>query len=416
MSQGFTKGTPIDTDPTLSLNSDIVVPSQKAIKDYVDTGLGSKVPSTRNITINGLTQDLSADRTWTIGNVDLAVLNVTTANQREDNWAPTGWPGTDIVKVISITVTHVDKVLIISGLSNPAAGRIITLRNTSVNQLIILEQRGSASTAANRFNFTGNGAYFLLPERSVTLLYDGTYWNQLSSTGIYGGLDSFDDFGSITPNYATTSSNLYHFLLSGAGSGVRSDGIANNYGTIAISTGTTTGGNVRGSVDFRRGGGFLGGTQYIPGVVLNKVYTPILPAVGNDYYFQCGLNGSTPTATAGTAGFGFNWQVPTIASGVTNWQTVSSNTTGSIVNTTTSGLPLNTVSWVWLGIFLTGVHREAVYFYSSNGRDYAVDNRFLGVSSNYLGTPYIGIVKTTGTTARDVQMDFSGLSFNSGVR
>jgi hypothetical protein len=42
MSQGFTKGTPIDTDPTLSLDSDIVVPSQKAIKDYVDTGLNTK--------------------------------------------------------------------------------------------------------------------------------------------------------------------------------------------------------------------------------------------------------------------------------------------------------------------------------------------------------------------------------------
>ena len=41
MSQGFTKGTPIDTDPTLSLNSDIVVPSQKAVKTYVDGGLSN---------------------------------------------------------------------------------------------------------------------------------------------------------------------------------------------------------------------------------------------------------------------------------------------------------------------------------------------------------------------------------------
>jgi hypothetical protein len=43
MSQGFTKGTPIDTDPTLSLNSDIVVPSQKAVKTYIDGGLSDKV-------------------------------------------------------------------------------------------------------------------------------------------------------------------------------------------------------------------------------------------------------------------------------------------------------------------------------------------------------------------------------------
>jgi hypothetical protein len=37
MSQGFTRGVPIDTDPTLSLDSDLVVPSQKAVKTYVDT-------------------------------------------------------------------------------------------------------------------------------------------------------------------------------------------------------------------------------------------------------------------------------------------------------------------------------------------------------------------------------------------
>ena len=36
MAQGTTKGVPIDVDPLLDLNSDLVVPSQKAIKAYVD--------------------------------------------------------------------------------------------------------------------------------------------------------------------------------------------------------------------------------------------------------------------------------------------------------------------------------------------------------------------------------------------
>jgi hypothetical protein len=416
MSQGFTKGTPIDTDPTLSLDSDIVVPSQKAIKDYVDTGLASKVPSTRNITINGTTQDLSADRTWTVTTPDLTVLSVSTANQREDNWAPAGWPGTDIVKVIDITPTNADKVLIISGLSNPAAGRIITLRNSGANQLIILEQRGAGSLAANRFNFTGNGAYFLLPGRSVTLLYDGTFWNQLSSIGTYGGFDFLDDFTSINSAYGATNSNMYYFTGTGTGSGVRSDGIAGSYGVISLFTGSTTTGNGRGSVDSRRSGGFLGGTASNPGVVLNKVLLTTLPAVGNDYYFQCGLNGSTPTATIGTSGFGFNWQVPTIASGVTNWQTISSNTIGTIVNTTNSGLALSINAYVWLGIFLTGVHGEAVYFYSTNGSDYVVDNRFLRTTGNYLGSPWLAVVKTTGTTGAEARIDFTGLSFNTSVR
>ena len=46
MAQGTTKGVPIDTDPTLSFDSDLVVPSQKAIKTYVDNQSSSLVPYT----------------------------------------------------------------------------------------------------------------------------------------------------------------------------------------------------------------------------------------------------------------------------------------------------------------------------------------------------------------------------------
>jgi len=54
MSQGFTKGTPIDTDPTLSLNSDIVVPSQKAVKSYLAANYQPTLVSATNIkTVNG---------------------------------------------------------------------------------------------------------------------------------------------------------------------------------------------------------------------------------------------------------------------------------------------------------------------------------------------------------------------------
>jgi hypothetical protein len=42
MAQGFTRGIPIDTDPTLSSDSDLLVASQKATKAYVDTELLSK--------------------------------------------------------------------------------------------------------------------------------------------------------------------------------------------------------------------------------------------------------------------------------------------------------------------------------------------------------------------------------------
>lgn len=41
MSQGFTKGIPIATDPTMALNSDLVVPSQAAVVAYV----ASQIPA-----------------------------------------------------------------------------------------------------------------------------------------------------------------------------------------------------------------------------------------------------------------------------------------------------------------------------------------------------------------------------------
>ena len=48
MSQGFTSGIPIDTDGTLSANSDFLVPSQKAVKTYVDTQDATKLDDSMN--------------------------------------------------------------------------------------------------------------------------------------------------------------------------------------------------------------------------------------------------------------------------------------------------------------------------------------------------------------------------------
>lgn len=42
MSQSFTRGIPIDTDSTLSANSNGLIPTQKAVKSYIDSGLDTK--------------------------------------------------------------------------------------------------------------------------------------------------------------------------------------------------------------------------------------------------------------------------------------------------------------------------------------------------------------------------------------
>ncbi len=53
MAQGSTKGIPIDVDGTLSDNSDLLVPSQKAVKTYADTKQVALVSGTNIKTING---------------------------------------------------------------------------------------------------------------------------------------------------------------------------------------------------------------------------------------------------------------------------------------------------------------------------------------------------------------------------
>jgi hypothetical protein len=73
MSQGYTKGIPIDTDNTLALNSDFIVPSQKAVKGYVDTNLLSK-QDTLNSGVNIKT--VNNQSILGAGNIDFPVITL----------------------------------------------------------------------------------------------------------------------------------------------------------------------------------------------------------------------------------------------------------------------------------------------------------------------------------------------------
>jgi hypothetical protein len=68
MAQGTTKGVPIDIDPTLAADSDLLVPSQKAIKTYVD---GTSIKS-----LNGLITGTQTFATGTTG-TDFNISSVT---------------------------------------------------------------------------------------------------------------------------------------------------------------------------------------------------------------------------------------------------------------------------------------------------------------------------------------------------
>jgi hypothetical protein len=63
MAQGTTRGVPIDTDDTLSNDSDLLVPSQKAIKAYVDNNINLGTVTTVSVSTGTTGTDINASVT-----------------------------------------------------------------------------------------------------------------------------------------------------------------------------------------------------------------------------------------------------------------------------------------------------------------------------------------------------------------
>jgi hypothetical protein len=379
-------------------------------------------PTSRILTINGTSFDLSADRSWTVtaGVGDLPEISVNTANAREDNYAPVGWPGvSNIVKVIRINSTNTNYMMSLGGLASPSAGRIVTIyNNSSANNLIIIENLSTSSTAANRFRMTGNMPYFLLPNRSVTFIYDGTFWTQMSASNI-GGFDLFDDAtGAGTGPIAVGSAGLFGVHSVGAGAGIGASPLVSNegFGEYALLPGTTTTGYTSLTTMARRTGGnnafgAYAPTASMPYLFVGKVGLSALATVALDYRFFFGMNGVG--ALVGNAfGQGYVWAYS--GNAATNWDVRSQNAAGttSVITTT---VPITANTYLWLGVYKPGGAniRDAVYFYSNNGIIYTAEYKFVGTASSYGGQPTVLMGAIAGTAAsRASYVDWLGTSFN----
>ena len=386
MSQGFTKGTPIDTDGALSLNSDIVVPSQAAVVTYVASQIGTN---------------------------DLAVLAVTETAARLDDWAPTGWPGTTSrIKVIQLTANYVDKVQIISGLVNGTAGRIVTLSNVSTDNLIILELNSTSSSAANRFKFLGRGAYFLFPGDDITLLHNGTQWSQLSGSTTNGHMAFDDMLGAVNAPAPTVNfGEAAYGSASGTGAILRNeDQILNGIGTINLTTGTTASGNSTLKAMSRSGFYLTAGiaSKYC---IVSRFRLNQLPTAAQDFTFAVGI--STQSNVGGITVSGSNSWYASFANGF--WRNYTSNTANTLISDTTTTLPVTTNAIV-LGTYHPNNMGDTVFFYSADGgMTYAVSSRFVRVSNNYGGAPVIGVNKLVGTTSIAATIDYVGISCKGGI-
>lgn len=154
MAQGTTRGIPIDTDPLLANDSDLLVPSQKAVKTYADT----KVPQTRSLTINGTAFDLSADRSWTIS------ASATSVNVVSTNTAAGSAANTDYVYLVSGTTI----ITLPTAVGNTNR---YTIKNSGTGVISI------ATTSSQTIDGSASPITINVQNVSLDLISDGSNWN-----------------------------------------------------------------------------------------------------------------------------------------------------------------------------------------------------------------------------------------------
>ena len=353
-----------------------------------------------------------------IPNVDLSLISVTSTNAREDNWSPTGWNASTI-KVIDFTPNNTNNIISLGGLANPSAGKIVTIVNSSTNNLVIIENESSTSTAANRFKLAQKSPYFLMPEREITFLYTGTRWSQFNTHPNQGGFDFYDDFENLNTTAGSQATKMFYGVTSGAGSGLAS-GAENttDWGVMRLTTGTSLGGFLYASVDYRRTGAntIFGLNGLCPQLWVTKVKIDTIPTAAQDWLFAAGLNASSSTvATNGQTGL--MWEMPTFASGGVTpafWNIRITNAVGALTILTATSVPITANTYVYLGIFITSSNNgDAIFFYSTDGITYSFAYRFTRVSGNYGGLPFYRAAGAAGNLAtRSASVDWCGESFN----
>jgi hypothetical protein len=225
MAQGFTKGTPIDTDPTLSLDSDIVVPSQSAVKAYVASQVGTPVTDVTAtaplVSSSGTTPNLSIPAATTSVDGYLTSTDWTTFNGKQNN--------------VGFTTVGTN----LATLPNPSDVRYLRINaDNTVTALTLAQLKadiGVGGYAVLTSDFVTSGTAFQnITGLSFAVTSGKTYkWRAtiiVVATGTTNGMLSTN---------GPSGTTVYRFTIgTGATTNTINNGAANNTGT-AVSMSTT---------------------------------------------------------------------------------------------------------------------------------------------------------------------------------
>jgi hypothetical protein len=238
MSQGYTKSNPIDTDGTLSANSDFLLPSQKAVKTYVDTEINAEnlqtiydkstptaeivTDATRGaVTVQAGVSDTNtvieakniADTvTASISGAGLVTSTARVKNQTQTELTSTSYNDYDIGNASDILFTTTNTTTTITGFASGSInGRELTIsnNNSGSTNIIIIKNQDASSLAQNRVQSFDD--IVLAPGEKVTFRWRVGV-NVLSRWGVVSITRSTRKFIPETPAQITSNQNNYSTL------------------------------------------------------------------------------------------------------------------------------------------------------------------------------------------------------------
>ena len=162
MSQGTTKGIPIDIDDTLANNSDQLVASQKAVKTYMTTALASKANATHNHTASEITDFALAVSTYapseSASTIGVLINGAATATPNDTDLVATVESST--VKKITWTAIKTFLKTYFDGIYQAVGNYVSTSRTLTIN----------------------GTTYDLTADRSWTVTGSGASWGSITGT------------------------------------------------------------------------------------------------------------------------------------------------------------------------------------------------------------------------------------------
>jgi len=352
-----------------------------------------------------------------IGVLDVNEITVTPLSAQTD-YNPTGWNSTYPNKSTVITLTP-SAATIISGFEGGEEGRVLIVRNLG-RFLVILEHLSSKnSSSSNRMSFARNGGCFLVPWKTVTLIYNSTtsLWEESTETeGPYNDFSIFTDFANaplslqIVGGGGFSPFGGFAFYNKGGTTQIIQTGDTDSFGAVFFGGAT----NVSQYFSWGQGRNVGSANQ------LNATRLKLLniPTATSDYKFLTGTDGNYISGSFEGVSQGAKWKVDRTVS-PTNW--VIQYATGQTSNVVfTTNVPLITSAYTIVGHYqqatsVAGNNRNACFFYSYDDKDYSIERQILtgfiiGSLNNIMNVSMTGGAQAA-TNLRGVIIDWVGLTF-----